>query len=526
MKQEDHSNDEDFGPHTHTHTNFHAISAFLIFVAGITLFALGVGNDYKMIDSVALYSFQSKVPSAGFLNTWATARGTAVNGFPPEVIRFAGQMLDTCYLPDLFDALYKTDTSVNANAPKDTDANVYLTDTLEQARVNSAIRSLQDVIPGWGRPGVMTDGYVGAGKNAPVYNMQALPPICRCFHSVLQKYKASPAMNFGQINAPLKACIVTQQAIPSVTLTSNSGDNNKQLESRKFITRHGMLLILAMGYALDYILSHMSDDVPRNNSNQLMTYLCKWFSIFVLFVMMWVIPVVEGNGNQSLTQNIIGCTSLLLLPPALIYVVLTIAEHLMLNRTERVRARRFLHPFTFTVTLSVLSVVSFLENGVFIFDHFVVRALHSVAIGLMYAGVVVFTVMDNEKVVSDVSSENRGVLIYIIVSILLVGAYVVPFFPTNCELNLLWILPILYTLVTFLTTALHSAYDVKNETRDMLPHLQKATHAAILMYLILYFITQRAYVEIGNHFVNAGALSYNLNFALSTAANDAKYAIP
>ena len=182
----------------------------------------------------------------------------------------------------------------------------------------------------------------------------------------------------------------------------------------------------------------------------------------------------------------------------------------------------FMHPLNFFFVMSALYTIALIENGVFTMSVIVSQILQCNALSMAYAGALFVA---HGKLWKISTSSRTGFILLLFLPATMHLIFLVPVFPVNCELNLLWYLPLVFAVICYAKLLLidHFMNDESNTDEN---GKFKITHSdyflirgqvLLIAFVVAYYIFQLAilgYAKSGASMLgmSGGRLTNRLNF--------------
>jgi hypothetical protein len=244
-----------------------------------------------------------------------------------------------------------------------------------------------------------------------------------------------------------------------------------------------------------------------------------YIGLVVVFLILWLSHIFSANSLQL--DNAISFCTLLILPA----FVLSGAVEFMWSYVAKnvdIGRQTYMHPLTFYVIISALYTIALIENGVFTLSVIFTHVLQSNVMTMAYAGKLFAS---HGKIWKSSRSSRTG---FILLSFLPSTMHIfnmVPVYPINCELNILWCLPVIFAAICYAKILFidHFMDDESNMTHSKKfkvthsDHLLSTGHLFITTFVVAYYIIQLTNLRYGENggsmmFASGGRLSKRLNF--------------
>ena len=478
-----------------THSSYSNTIVFTIItvLAGVIMWILPLTSDYDS-DTVSLYTVSRPMPSLGAMTSARDELGTAASK-TAIATKLQTNLLAHCNMLD--------------NPP-------------------STLTTI-------GTPDISNLAAVLANALAGINFGTTPPPWCQCAKKVLSIYKALTNKTFEDTDKAFRACLATQQHIPKYVPMWTERVDQENIVTRKQLSRRGTLLMICLAHLFNFVYGWL-DFKPSVSywSNNMITLIL----LVLTLLAMWLLPMVytKSSGNSPIV-NLFAMTSIIMVPAVLVEFILI--EIVWASIYHYKRKTAFIHPFTFYITLAGLSVLALVENGVFTFEIIMTHILSCHVIALAYAAVLFFLHYscgdwtqegDGEKMwinnsdYTDIpeDADEQSLLGYFIifstVSLLSV-ANLIPVYPFACEWNILWLLPILFTGLSFGTAVFveHLVPRKDAEKLEYTSHVCSLGHFIIILIVILYYLMQQQFLTYGDSVMpNIGIFRKSVNYAFTS----------
>jgi hypothetical protein len=231
----------------------------------------------------------------------------------------------------------------------------------------------------------------------------------------------------------------------------------------------------------------------------------------------FVVPVFNMKGLSA--NSIMKIQAATFLPALLLFIGVEIVWHLNKDSIRRVV---YPHPFFFCIILASLYTLALVETGVYTQDTLVTFYYLSLTVACAYA-CVVFSSIHNA---TQFERSKIGQLLLVVTVALVVGVKLMPTFPVNAELNVLWALPAFYVGVVLGGVVFVELYyakqgkevdsEISDEKFTLAAYLIDFGTLLLVLVVLWYFFAQMGYIYAGDVlYVNSDRLSKRLNFELA-----------
>lgn len=381
----------------------HGIGATALFVVWVVFIARA--SDF---DSISLYSLDRTMPA---INTAFVNQGTSVSG---RVLTAQVKLVQDCVFPSLMNRIKdKADIAayLTSNGVTSQDATRFV------ATWNATHREAWNPYVS-ARSLPVEDGVVSTHN----------PPVCRCMDRVFMRYWTG-TQSFDKANSALRACLATRQHIPRQTVLFQTSPDDTTVTNRKSLSRSGLLMIICIAL-LGSLYYRMMDPTLPISSNIWKYHVVIAVISFVAFLL----PIASPGLNINSFMKIQAGT---FLPAMLLFIGVEVVWH---NNRDNIKRVIYPHPFFFCLILSSLYMLALVENGVYTQDVLFTFYYLSITIACAYA-CIVFSSIHNA---TQFERSKMGQLLLIVTVACTVGFKLIPTFPVNPELNVLWALPAFY----------------------------------------------------------------------------------
>ena len=476
---------------------FHGAGALIGFVLWVIFIA-----KYRELDAISLYSLDRAMPTPD------TAFVNQGNSAVKRVISAQTKMTQDCLFPfiqtEIQSKIAPGDTAtVAANKVR-----TWLTDNDLDVDSASAFQSTLSRlhVEAW-NPDRSRISLPDAGLPSPTH----FPPVCRCMAAVFDKYKTQTSPDFDTASTALKACLATRQQIPRQTILFHSTRDDTAIAKRKCFSRSALVLTISLA-VLGNLLYRMIDRSDGFRSSFCSSGQYIWTPLILTVICAFVLPVANTELNSNAVMSLQAGT---FLPALLVFIVVESVWWLNGKLPQRYI---YPHPFFFCLTLSSLYTIALIENGVYTQDVLFSFWWLSATVSCAYA-CIVFSATHNA---TQHERSRSGQLLLIVVVALAVVVKLIPTFPVNSELNVLWLLPAIYIGVVVggvVFVEMYYAHNRKgepNQSQETAAHMIDFGVFLVFAVVLWYFFTQLAYIATGDAiFTNAGQPSSKLNFELA-----------
>jgi hypothetical protein len=370
-----------------------------------------------------------------------------------------------------------------------------------------------------------------------VYKQQTVrSPVCECIGGALTLYttastpnpksawnNASLAERFDHTKKALQACLSSQQFVPKINFVFKDRYDTKDINTRKVISRGGLLLTLALSVLFTAVY---------NNIN-----FAEWSnpSIIIANVILIALAIIQLLAAGAGGVNFSGITSIsaLLILPAIVleFVLIEPGWSYMYGRRRTI----FTHPYVAATTLSVLLVLGAVENGVFSWNEIFSRILTAHTLSLAYSAAIFFVTFgcgewekngEAYKQGSDyvdssqIDGQTLGGFFLLFATVFFIGlTQIIPIYPTTPELNFMWFAPWAYVLILFGTIVMVGQVTKANKDGEWRLHavayMGSLGGSLLVGGVFVYYMLRLWHLGFGDTILsNSGRVLSSINFAL------------
>ena len=364
------------------------------------------------------------------------------------------------------------------------------------------------------------DLIVPTGKTEP--SSRFFPPVCRCMNRVLAVFETRPNTNeeFDKALGSIDNCLRTQYLTKRMTLLGNNDKHNGDIRGRKFISRYALLFQLCFVFAIGYFYNKI-DFMHSPDCCSMLSHNWMYYSGLAIVCLFRWLGYAFSALNSISAENALSFSTLTSLPALALGVFVEILWSYVADRVD-IGRQTYMHPLGFYFTMSSLCMIALIENGVFTMSVIVTHIFYCNIMSMAYAGVLFVA---HGRLWKTSSSSRTGFFMLLFLPATSQMFYMTPVYPVNCQLNLLWILPVVFAVLCFAKILFidHFMEDEPNMDSDgkfkvtHSDHLLNKVHVLIVGVVVVYYITQLAhmsYAQPESHsiFVNGGKLTTRLNF--------------
>lgn len=503
-------------------TYFGGICNLALLVSAITLWIIS-SAWYPNVDGVSVYEMFPIYPDRNLFKNLA-GKSNAEKVFAAET-----QMLNYCVFPKVYNELIKRNPALPGDITGFLKTRGLSQSQAEQIegvwvgiagdfsaieRTNTEYNIAYD------------DLVVPAGKTEP--SSRFFPPVCRCMNKVLAVFETKPNTNeeFDKALGSIDNCLRTQYLTKRQTLLGPRNDNkqNNDIRNRKFISRYALLFQLCFVFAIGYFYNKI-DFMHAGGSDCCSILGHNWMSyagLLAVFLFMWLGYAFSAVTSIS-ADNALSFSTLIALPALAIGALVEIIWSNVANQVD-VGRQTFMHPLGFFFTMSSLCTIALIENGVFTMSVIVTHIFYCNVMSMAYAGLLFVA---HGRLWKSSSSSRTGFFLLIFLPATSQMFYLTPAYPVNCQLNLLWFLPVVFAVlcfakIIFIDHFLEDESNMDSEGRFKVTHsdhLFSMVHVLLVGIVVIYYITQlgnMSYAKPESHMMsmNGGKLTTRLNFEL------------
>ncbi len=364
------------------------------------------------------------------------------------------------------------------------------------------------------------DLVVPTGKTEP--SSRFFPPVCRCINKVLTVFEKRPNTNeeFDKAMGSIDNCLRTQYITKRQTLLGNSDLKNGDIRNRKFISRFAMLFQLCFVFTIGYFYNKI-DFVNANDCCSMMKSNWMYYiGLLLVLAFMWFGYTFSAVNSVS-ADNAFAFSSLISLPAIAVGLIVEIIWSYVAKQVD-VGRQTYMHPLSFYFTMSALYTIALIENGVFSLSIIVTHIFFCSVMSMAYAGVVFIA---HGKLWKTNTSSRTGFFLLMFLPASSQIFYMIPTYPVNCQLNILWIMPVVFSVLCFAKVIFVDYFMDEEPNVDSdgnfkvthSDHLFDKVHVLIVGFVVMYYITQLAntsYAKPDSNMMsaNGGKLTSRLNF--------------
>jgi hypothetical protein len=486
----------------------------LLLITAVVLWAMNV-SWYPNLDGVSVYELSPTTPDKGlFMKT--ASKSNADNAFAAEAA-----LMKYCIFPGVYNALIsKIPTEV---LPALSARGLLVKSAIDAQGFWDSI-DLSSMKRSYTEYNLPYDNLVApAGKIEP--SSQYYPPVCRCMNKVFDTYGTAPNTEeqFQRAQAAVVDCLATRHIVKRQTLIGDSGAGNNAIKSRKYISRYALLFQLCFAFIIGALYNRIDFLTDFTGKSLWKGNLKYYAALVVAFVFLWLSPLCSaGAVDPSISINF---STIMFLPAFALGIPVEIMWSFVAKHVD-VGRQTYMHPLSFYITISALYTIALVENGVFTLSVIITHLFQSNAMSIAYAGMLFAS---HGKIWKDSSSCRTGFILLIFLPATMHIYSMVPIYPVNCELSVLWGMPtifatICYAKVLFVDHFMDDESSMKDNRYKVThsDHLLNIGHLLVVALVVFYYIIQLASLQYGrsesyNMDATGGRLSRRLNFEFAEA---------
>ena len=313
----------------------------------------------------------------------------------------------------------------------------------------------------------------------------ALPPVCKCLDRVLTIYRDNSSKTVEAVSQAMDACLSTEVHTRRHALFANN-ETSDNVVQQKSVSRFALLLSLCMALVINLAYSNIDfskvDDYYSSNWVQF---------LFILLGVICTLVLPYATLSHLDGMNLFKIMLLWFMPKIILAVSTEIYWYNKAKKKDRHR-QDLMNPMTFYITISDLFVLSLLENGVFTLQIVIAYILCSFGLSLVYSAILF---LSHSSIKENFNSQIQQAD-FIIANMLLniTAAFVIlwgllPSFSIHCELQVLWLLPGLFCLITFGSVLYSDKYD-KPKILDRINSPMDVAYFCILLVVVIYYVRE------------------------------------
>ena len=493
------------------------VSNFSLLLSSIVLWALS-SSWYPALDGVSIYEMRSIFPNRAHFKNIPT-KSNQYEAFAAESL-----MLDYCVFPKVYNALITKNPGVKGEISSYLKTRG-LTDS-EADRVENIWKGISSDFSAMGKTnteyGLPYDGLiVPAGKTE--LSSQYFSPSCRCINKVLNLFESKPNTDeeFNKAVTLIDNCLATQHSIKRQTLLGNNDNKNSDIKSRKYLSRYALLFQLCLSFLIGFFYNMINFTQPLGCEVICSKNGMCYGGLFIVFLLLWLGHMFSAV-NSLHTENSIAFSSLLALP-ALGLGLLVEYMWSIVAKTADIARQTYMHPLCFFFTVSALYMIALIENGVFTVSVIITQILQCNAMSIAYAGALF---VSHGNLWWNNSSSRTGFILLLSLTAVMHLFFLVPVFPINCEVNILWHMPAVFAVLCYAKILLIDQF-MNNEPNIDDHGKFKITHSdyflirgqvLVIAIVVFYYIIQLANLGLAKSGaammgMSGGRLTNRLNFA-------------
>lgn len=482
----------------------------VLLVASFVVFIFATNSEYADFDGVSIYQYDPILPDKSLFMKLVD-KSTADEAFAAEA-----SMINYCIFPKVYNELSsKTVEQITSTliakgltAAQATTAQGYWvsTDLAAMRRTNTEYNLPYDDVN---------------AANPSNIGSQYYPPVCRCINKMLNifaaKSKSPERTEFDEVDKQIKNCIASQHMVKRQNLLGETDKKNTEIKKRKYISRHAMFFQLCLAFLIDYFYNMIDFNAPSNRMN-----IAYYAGVLLIMFVIWL-------SNQYAYMGVnLGITfgSIIMAPAIIMFIIIETVWVMYSRYLIQVKRKSFMNPTSFYIVMASLYTIAMIENGVFTISVIVTHILQSYVIAMAYAAVLFAS---HGSIWKGNSSGKMGLFLMIAISGINQAFIIVPRYPVNNELNFLWVLPLIFSImaygkVLFVEHIIGDENDPKesreNYRMSLSSYMFNIGHVILNVLILVYFIINIAYMasgDAGKPFLGtaAGRLTKKLNFALA-----------
>jgi hypothetical protein len=491
-----------------------------IMFLNVTIVIWAMNNSwYPNIDGVSVYELYPTPPEKGLFMNILT-KPNADDAFSAEA-----SLLNYCVFPNVYNELISKPT---ADILPALNAHGLIGGTASDAQKFWGKLDLSAMKRSYTEYNLPYDGLVApSGKIEP--SSQYYPPICRCMNKVFTVYgtKANSASEFQKAQAAVDDCLATRHMIKRQTLIGDV--NSGQMKSRKYISRYSLLFQLCFAFVFGEFYNRI-DFVTNFTGKSAWEGNFKYYAGMVIsFLILWLSPICSAGAVDP--SNSFKFSTIMFLPALVIGIVVEIMWSFVAKQVD-IGRQTYMHPFSFYIILSTLYTIALVENGVFTLSVILSHLFQSNAMSLSYAGALFAS---HGKIWKDSTSSRTGFIIILFLPSTMLVLSMIPMYPVNCELSLLWGMPAIFAIIChakilFIDHFMNDEPSMVNNKHKVThsDHLLNIGHLIIVSWIVLYYSIQLADLQYGrsdshNMASTGGRLTKRLNFEIAEVGSNPHY---
>jgi len=346
-------------------------------------------------------------------------------------------------------------------------------------------------------------------------------PLCLCLKFVLDKYTTMDASvemktRVDSANKAFKACFSTNSQTPQQKQFYEVNYNTDKIHTRRTVSKVSFALIICLSLLFNVIYCSLNFETENFYTHTPNTI--RLVSLIVIQIVQLFLPAVFSNAAHS--SNILTITGIIITPALLIQFILMELAWAYLHAKNRAV---HIHPYVFVTTLISLNAIALFETGAFEFNTFLYYIFISHALSVAYAATLFFSHFQKQDSVD--TQSLTGYIILLAASTILIISCAIPSHPTNSVLNLMWLLPAIFTVGAFgFSILVEHTFQHAGKADDMLhkitSHMYSLGHSHVVVIVLVYFMLKLWRVSLGDTTLsNVGEVLPRLNFAFSYHTN-------
>lgn len=480
-----------------------------LLIAAIIIWGMNA-SWYPSLDGVSVYEIAPTIPKKDLFKNIATKTGA------DDIFSAEATLLNYCIFPQVYNQLITKSSSevlthlgVHGLSPQ------AVTDA-QGLWNNIDFSALRESHTEYSLP--YDDLVVPAGRTG--ISSQFFPPLCRCMNKVYSIYgsKTKSAKVFQDAQDAVDACMATRHLVKRQTLMGDSTYQNTNIKSRKYISRHALLFQLCAAFSIGALYNRI-DFVTNFAGRPLWEGNSKYYAgLVVVFFILWfssLFALGTVDDTNSITFGTITTLPAFALGIPVEFMWSFVAKHIDIGR------QTYMHPLSFYVIISSLYTIALVENGVFTLSVIVTHIFQSNALSIAYAGLLFIS---HGKIWQTSDSSRTGLILLLFLPATMHIFHMVPLYPVNCELNILWGLPVIFSVicyakVLFIDHFMGDESSIKGGRYKIThsDHLLNIGQLLVIAIVVFYYVLQLANLQYGldnsfNMASSGGRLSKRLNF--------------
>ena len=479
-----------------------------LLIAAIIIWGMNA-SWYPSLDGVSVYEMAPTTPKKDLFKHIAT-KSSADDAFSAEAT-----LLNYCVFPKVYNELIsKSASEILIHLGARGLSTQAVTDA--QGLWNRIdFSALKESHTEYGLP--YDDLIVPAGKTG--ISSQLFPPLCRCMNKVYSIYgsKTYSTKEFQDAQDAINACLATRHLVKRQTLMGDSTYENTDIKNRKYISRHALLFQLCAAFVIGALYNRI-DFVTDFSGQSIWNGNFKYYAGLLLsFFILWLSPLFALNTVQS--TNTITFGTIMTLPAFAVGIPVEFMWSFVANHID-IGRQTYMHPLSFYVIISSLYTIALVENGVFTLSVIVTYIFQSNTMSIAYAGLLFIS---HGKIWKTSDSSRTGLILLMFMPATMHIFHMVPLYPVNCERNMLWTLPVIFSVICYAKILFIDHFMDESNMRSgkykvtHSDHLLNIGQLLVIALVVFYYMSQLANLQYGlndsfNMASTGGRLSKRLNF--------------